>query len=676
MKKSILIVVCVMFLSNITFAQADSTAVDDFLDMDLEALMDMEISVASKTAMSIRETPGVVTVITKTEIENSGARDLMDILRLVPGIEFGVDVQGQVGISMRGNWAHEGKVLLMIDGQEMNELDYSTTLYGGHYSVDNIKRVEIIRGPGSSVYGGYAELGVISIITESGEDINGVKAVANYAHTGKTGTPSVAVSIGKKINDFEFSLSGSYKDGNRSDNDHTDMYGGSYSMTDNSDIKSANLNAGIKYKGLSARFIYDDYKTDSRDLYDENTDYAYAVNFGSLLGEIKYDWKINEKLTITPKFNYIQNKPWASLDEPISSLDSSIYWKYDRTVTKLRPSLVGSYDLNDNINFLAGVDYSQETGVINSGEDATFYDGSTKIMFTNIAAFAQAIIKSNIVNTAIGVRYEKHSMSGDAFAPRIGFTRVFGDFHAKLLYSMAFRSPSISNINNNAYLTPDLEPNITPEQTQVSELEVGYNITKSMSVTANVFHIQIDDAIVFYYDEAIDEEGYFNAGRTGTNGFDLEYKIKQKWGYANLAYSFYFRKGNDGIADYAVVLNEGTQEDALLGAPQHKVMLNSSFNITEGLSINPSLTFLGKRYAYTSYDPIEDDVVLDELAPLTLLNVFINYRNLLTEGLNVGLGAYNILNVDYKYAQPYNGWHTPYPGKGLELAVKISYLLQ
>ena len=87
---------------------------------------------------------------------------------MVPGFHFGVDVTNVVGVGVRGNWGHEGKVLMLIDGMEMNENLFSTLQFGQHYNLQNIEKIEIIRGPGSSIYGGFAELGVINIITKSG----------------------------------------------------------------------------------------------------------------------------------------------------------------------------------------------------------------------------------------------------------------------------------------------------------------------------------------------------------------------------------------------------------------------------------------------------------------------------------------------------------------------------
>src|SRR4051812_12335517 len=77
---------------------------------ELEKLINQLIAVASKKPLNTRESPSIVTLITDEEIRRSGARDMIDVLRMVPGFDFGVDVEGVTGLGLRGNWAHEGKI--------------------------------------------------------------------------------------------------------------------------------------------------------------------------------------------------------------------------------------------------------------------------------------------------------------------------------------------------------------------------------------------------------------------------------------------------------------------------------------------------------------------------------------------------------------------------------------
>jgi outer membrane receptor for ferrienterochelin and colicin len=89
---------------------------------ELQKILNENVAASSKKGLASRETPGIVSVVTAEEIKNSGARDLTDVLKMVPGFEFATDVEFVVGIGLRGNWANEGKILVLVDGHEYNEI--------------------------------------------------------------------------------------------------------------------------------------------------------------------------------------------------------------------------------------------------------------------------------------------------------------------------------------------------------------------------------------------------------------------------------------------------------------------------------------------------------------------------------------------------------------------------
>jgi len=176
-------------------ARADD---DDLAALSLEELL--QISVATRTAISERESPGIVSVVTRDEIRDSGARDIDDVLRNMPGFDFGVDYYGTVGMAFRGVWGIEGKVLLLMDGIPLNELYYNSALIGNRIPMDQVERIEIIRGPGSVMYGGAAEAAVVNIITESGARTNGVRATAQYGQLEHSyGRQTLSFSYGDKF---------------------------------------------------------------------------------------------------------------------------------------------------------------------------------------------------------------------------------------------------------------------------------------------------------------------------------------------------------------------------------------------------------------------------------------------------------------------------------------------
>lgn len=623
---------------------------------ELEKLINSLIGVASKKPLSVRESPSIVSLITAEEIRNSGARDLIDVLRLVPGVDFGVDVEGVTGIGMRGNWAHEGKVLLLLDGQEMNEILFATTQFGNHFPIDQIKKIEIIRGPGSAIYGGYAEYGVVNIVTQQGEDLNGVAVSGMYGITEKDFMHrNINVAAGKKINDFEWSLAGMAGQGQRSDQDYTDIYGNTYNMTGNSALNPLFANLGLSYKGLSFRAIGDFFHNTERDAYDAiNPKGAFAQNFNSMYAELKYVYKISDKLTITPKLNYKNQSPWNTPQE--DTLEA-----YNKSATRMTGNLTASWNPTRKINFVMGGEYYRDDATDHFGY---FYDSTKNKSFYNYAFFTQGLVKTRIVNIILGARYDKHNVYGDAFVPRVGLTKKYNRFHFKALYSNSFRAPSIENINGSR------ATGIAPEKTQVSELELGYQITHKSFFTVNFYDIVTRNPIVYYLravDSVTSVDAYKNGYRAGTRGIEAEYKIREKWGYVSVNYAYYTTQNKSRVYDYRVP----TDSSSLLGFANHRINLNASFNLGSYFSLTTTASFYGTRYGYATVDTLYNPV-LKKFDPTTLINVFIRYKTPV-KGLVFGIGVYDLLNQKFQFIQPYNGGHAPLPAPSREYVFRISY---
>jgi outer membrane cobalamin receptor len=652
MRQSIIFFSIAIFLStSLSVFSQEQTPDVDLANLSLEELMSMPVTVASQKALTQRESPGILTVVTKEEIENSGARDLIDALRLVPGIDFGIDID-QVGISVRGAWGFEGKVLLMMDGQELNELWYGTTQFGNHYPVDNIKRIEIIRGPGSAIYGGRAELGVINIITETGEDIDGIKATANYGQTSESKRGNLNIGLGKKINDFEFSIDGFIGNGNRSDRTYYD-----HDMTDSTNLQPTSINGKIKFKGLEANVLYDQYKTETNEWGG-----LYSNDYESLLGGLKYRFSATDKLSITPSVSYFRSTPWLASSVDVNGVEYPAEYKF--SISQIKPGIEANFDASEKINLSAGVEYYTETCKF-ANDTLLFWNKKNSATITNTIVYAQVLIKNKIANITLGGRVENNSETGNAFAPRIGFTKCFERLHAKLLFSQAFRSPALGNINSYEYNNPDSD--LKPEKTRVIEFEAGYKLSKDMSLTANIYYINIDKPIVYA------EATYTNKDQTGTKGFELEYRIRKNWGYVNANYAYYTAEGINKVLEYTVPNNKGS----LLATPQHKINLNGSFNLTKKMTINPTMTYLGERYgngdAVFNEEAQNWELPIVKIKPTLLTNIFLNYRDVLINNLNIGVGCYNLLDTEHTFIQAYTGGSQPMPSQTREFIIKLSY---
>ncbi len=260
-----------IFLAAGTAHAAPSGELDffNFERASLEDILNLKTSVASRLESPSRQAPGIITVITRDEIINSGARNLIDVLRLVPGLDFGVDVESSLGIGVRGNWGIEGKVLVLVDGQTDNEPFFGTAQLA-RIPVEQIEKIEVVRGPGSAVYGSYAELGVIKITTRDARAINGTEAALSYGYMAKTyGERTANLAYGRTFEGGELSAKAQVADFNLSDRRYTAFGGGTYSMADASQIHSRNLNIGLTRGQVNLRLIADQYRTTEQDFYAE-----------------------------------------------------------------------------------------------------------------------------------------------------------------------------------------------------------------------------------------------------------------------------------------------------------------------------------------------------------------------------------------------------------------------
>src|SRR3954463_6214634 len=160
----------------------------------------LKVEAATKTEIPISKAPSAVTVVTAKQIAESGARTVPDLLRLVAGVNVRWNPMVQtIDIRGFGENPFSNRILLLIDG-----LPYNSGDTGGlplspafdFFPVQNIKRVEVVRGPGSSLYGENAFWGVINLVTLSGDDLAGGDL---QLYGGSRTTGEITAQFGQKI---------------------------------------------------------------------------------------------------------------------------------------------------------------------------------------------------------------------------------------------------------------------------------------------------------------------------------------------------------------------------------------------------------------------------------------------------------------------------------------------
>jgi iron complex outermembrane recepter protein len=171
-----------LFFANLTaladdLAATNNTDLSKLADMDINQLMQVKVSILGPSE-SVSQTPAAVSVVTQDDIQRSGAMNIPEALRSVPGMDVAQVDSSQWAVSARGfNDVFADKLLVMQDGRELY-----TPLYSGVFwdvqgtMMEDIDRIEVVRGPGATLWGANAMNGVINVITKSAEDTQGLLA--------------------------------------------------------------------------------------------------------------------------------------------------------------------------------------------------------------------------------------------------------------------------------------------------------------------------------------------------------------------------------------------------------------------------------------------------------------------------------------------------------------------
>jgi outer membrane receptor for ferrienterochelin and colicin len=642
----------------------------DVEDTSIEQLMEMPVFLgASQQAACTNEAANIVSSISGEEILNRGARDLVDVLQLVPGFTFGVNMTNEIGVGIRGIQADEGKVSVFVDGIMLTESRFGTTAFGGRFPIEQIDKVEIIRGSSSILNGNFAEMGVINIITKNAKQANGLNITTDYGRFERgEARKNVNVAAGKIFDEVEISFSGKANESQRSDRIYNDAHGASFDMANNSQLDSLYGNLSLKYKELKIRLLSEKYNIESRDGFGDTLQQnSFLTNsFTTHAAKLEFEHPFNDNFKLNSNFDFSRQTPWERSKHfdngKPTRLQEKVFidhYKFDTKATWMR----------DNGSYLAvGNSYQMDE----YSHVVSDFEGRLPV-FGDYTAYGEGVYKTDWADFLIGLRFDKYSQFGTNLAPRIAITKQIEKFHYKLLYSHAFHAPTGGDYQMNLEYnqTNSLGRHVNelqPEMTYNYEVEVGYAFSNNFEIVSNVFFTQIDKIFTYSFDSNWDDY-YRNA--KGLNTYGVESGVKYKnalLGQFDVNYSFYETARNTA-PDYYQALNvKGNvlYPNLNLGFPTHKVTLNHTFNFTSDLSFNHSLIFFSDRFGYSGSE-------LEHYKPDWIYNAYLRYQNMPIHGAEIGLGLYDVFNARYQYVQQFNGSHPALPAEARELMLRLSY---
>lgn len=612
-------------------------------NLSFDELSQIVVRIASVADKPVREQPAIVSVISEEQISETGCRDLMDILALVPGFSPEADVSTAVGAGFRGMWAYEGKMLVLLDGVPVNDGLWGNVQMGHHYSAAQIKQVEIIRGPGSARYGGNAELAVVNITTKGAEQNGGFISVRPEAVPGHIGT-SVDGSVGYTLkNDWRYSLSFSYENFIRSNQTYVSQAGTAVDLGRYSKITPCSLNASLGWKDLDLHFIYDLYAFHDP-LHNGEPPAGFADwrrIFRSLTASAKYNFKPSDAVKISPKLTLINQQPWELQTNPGRGNFKLDYDKLDLDV----PCIV---TFDEQKHLLVGLTgYSERAIALNTDyfntSPGAFFDGSDHVTYHDFAGYAQFDLDTKWANLTAGGRFEKHNYAGSAFVPRLGLTKAWRQFHLKALYDEAFRTPNIDDIYFQLGNTA-----VTYEKTASYQVEAGYQFNDHLSAVANLYYMRISKPIVFTVSG--NAFGAMNGGPLSTAGGEFECRYASAAFSGALGYAYY--QADEQLSAEKLYLYGSARTDLNLALPAHKVSASGTFHFGKLVDWNVNATYATATRAW-AYPGTEQ-----WLPPEFNLNTFVEYHG---KSVDCGIGIQNLLDEKIKIGQAYNGGAAPLP---------------
>jgi len=625
-----------LFLGSLVFFLFASLCWADDPEKDKSSIATMEevVVTATRQEEKISSVPANVTVINETDIKNSTAYDVPDLLRSQVGVHVN-DIAGNrrdYSVDLRG-FGETGALntLVLVDGRRINEADLS----GSDWSlipIDRIKKIEIIRGGrGSVLYGDNASGGVINIITKEGETFKTGAEINGGSYDTFKGSAYVSGTQSK----LSYALSGSYltSDGYRDNSDTEAKDLGLNLGYYQNDMVKWNLSSGYHKDdtGLPGALTKSDFedghsRTDSlhpddfADVEDYYVKLAPEIFFlNDSLFKIDFSFRNRSSLF----FSSFSGGTYEG-DTNIETITISPQFVFKEKIIGFNNNLTFGLDFEDAVEDITNtLSYSVPEVFELGKENYGFYIHDEIYLLDSLAISA-------------GYRYDKAEftfkpstpdsteMSESLYTAGINYN-FFEKSYAYFNYSRSFRYPVLDELFN--FYTNTINTDLMPQTSDDYELGARYYFTPSLFTNVNFFYIDTENEII--YDPA---SGFFGAnvnldGKTRRDGVEVVLSKVYKKMTLSGSYTYTDAKIIGGNYDGSKFPN----------VPRHKATVNALFSLWHGISLNVNGFWVGKRPFVSdfanAFDDQEDYFVLNTKLKYRWKNLtaFLNINNLTNE---------------------------------------------
>lgn len=610
----------------------------DLTELSLEELMDINIYGASRFEQKITDAPSFVSVVTADEIKKFGFRTVGDILGSLPGfyVDYDRDYQyiGSRGFLRPGDY--NSRYLVLVNGHRMNDNIYGSTLTGTDFilDIDLIDRVEVVRGPSSSVYGSQAFLGVIDVVTKRGALLDGAQASGSV---GSFESYNGRLSYGKRFgNGFEMLVSSSAYDSNGDalyfreyDDPSTQngvFRGGDYD-------RNGSTFAMFSYGGFTLTGAFNR-RTKGVPITSSDADMAdtrrRTIDERGYL-DLRYGAKIDDTTTMKARafydhYRYEGRFPY----DGIMNVDYSKgrWWGGEIMLMK---------ELFNKHKVILGAEYYYNDMQLQRNYDEypffSYLDDNKKSH--NWAVYLQdefTILSGLILNT--GVRYDYNKFIGSMTSPRLAL--IYNPFQRttlKFIYGTSFRAPSICDLFYDDMYWYKANSHLKPETIKSYELVYEQQLWKRNKFILTGYYNSIGKIIGEWDDPSDGLTQSVNRERVEVKGLEAMLQGTVDPGIkGSISYTFSDARDKD-------------TKRTLVNSPRHMLKLGLIIPLLKDRLFSGLETqYLSKRKTYSGGTTGGSFVT-----NLTFLN------QKLVKGLEMSFSIYNLF--DKKYSHPAESYY-------------------